>query len=376
MTASYIQLPADSTGKKVQAWSNTVGADTVYTQGNTPTDSSGAEIAVATDGKLDELNGNLGTIANNTPATGQATMTNSVPVTIATDQSAVPVSVSGGATAEKQDTGNTSIASIDSKTPSLGQALAAASVPVILPAATISTLTPPAAITGFSTSARQDTAQTTLDTIAGAVSAGVTQQNLKQVNGVTTQTGLGTAGTGTQRVAVASDSSIILAAGSATIGALTANQTVNVAQINGVTPLMGAGNTGTGSQRVTIATDQVALPSWPTPSGATGQAPSNSSSSAYETNRVAKASAGTLYGFNVHNSSTSSQWIQLHNTTSLPADTAVPVRIWKVLAGATLDVDFGVYGRRMSTGITLCNSSTGPTKTVGSADCYFDVQYV
>jgi hypothetical protein len=53
------------------------------------------------------------------------------------------------ATSGKQDTGNTSVASIDTKTPALGQALAAASVPVILPSATITTLTPPAAITNF-----------------------------------------------------------------------------------------------------------------------------------------------------------------------------------------------------------------------------------
>lgn len=52
------------------------------------------------------------------------------------------------------------LASIKAKTdniPALGQALAAASVPVILPSATITTLTPPAAITGFATSAKQDT---------------------------------------------------------------------------------------------------------------------------------------------------------------------------------------------------------------------------
>lgn len=45
--------------------------------------------------------------------------------------------------------------SIDTKTPTLGQALAASSVPVILPAATIITLTPPAAIMGFATSVKQ-----------------------------------------------------------------------------------------------------------------------------------------------------------------------------------------------------------------------------
>ncbi len=55
----------------------------------------------------------------------------------------------GAATGAKQDTGNTSVASIDTKTPALGQALAAASVPVVLTAAQVTTLTPPAAITGF-----------------------------------------------------------------------------------------------------------------------------------------------------------------------------------------------------------------------------------
>lgn len=44
-----------------------------------------------------------------------------------------------------------STASIDTKTPALGQALAAASTPVVLTAAQITTLTPPAAITGFAT---------------------------------------------------------------------------------------------------------------------------------------------------------------------------------------------------------------------------------
>lgn len=72
----------------------------------------------------------------------------SIPVTMA----AVPT---GGATSAKQDTGNASLTSLDAKAPALGQALAAASVPVVLPAAQITTLTPPAAITGFATSTLQ-----------------------------------------------------------------------------------------------------------------------------------------------------------------------------------------------------------------------------
>jgi hypothetical protein len=87
-----------------------------------------------------------------TPSLGQALMAASVPVTLASDQSTLPVSIAssplptGAATlAEQQsqttllgtidaDTGAiaTSTASIDTKTPALGQALMAASVPVVL----------------------------------------------------------------------------------------------------------------------------------------------------------------------------------------------------------------------------------------------------
>jgi hypothetical protein len=70
-------------------------------------------------------------------------------------------------TAANQTTGNSSLSSIDGKTPALGQALAAASVPVILPSATITTLTPPAAITGFATAANQATANSSLSSIDG-----------------------------------------------------------------------------------------------------------------------------------------------------------------------------------------------------------------
>jgi hypothetical protein len=50
-----------------------------------------------------------------------------------------------------------------------------------------------------------------------------------------------------------------LPTGANVIGALTANQSVNVAQVNGITPLMGNGVTGTGSNRVTLASDGTAI---------------------------------------------------------------------------------------------------------------------
>lgn len=124
---------------------------------------------------------------------------------------------SGAATSAKQDTiiGHvdgieTYLSSLDTKLPSQGQALAAASLPVVLPAAQITTLTPPAAITGFATSAKQDTAQTALDAIKTATEtidnivsgAGINQT---QVGGTNIDTNSGSKSAGTQRVVLATD---------------------------------------------------------------------------------------------------------------------------------------------------------------------------
>lgn len=74
---------------------------------------------------------------------------------------ATPVPVSGPLTdaqlrAVAVPVSNAALTSIDNKTPTLGQQLAAASWPVVLTAAQVATLTPPAAITGFLTEADFD----------------------------------------------------------------------------------------------------------------------------------------------------------------------------------------------------------------------------
>jgi len=104
--------------------------------------------------------------------------------------------------------------------------------------------------------------------------------------------------------------------------------------------------------------------------------PLNATTTVYSSSIIAKASAGTLYGLTGYNSRTSSQFIQIHDASSLPADTAVPTVILFVPANTNFFIDYGNIGRPMTNGIIICNSSTGPTKTIGSPDCWFDIQYL
>lgn len=65
----------------------------------------------------------------------------------------------------------TKLTSIDDKAPALGQALAAASVPVVLSVAQMTTLTPPAAISGFATATNQTSELTLIGAVTETVPA-------------------------------------------------------------------------------------------------------------------------------------------------------------------------------------------------------------
>lgn len=82
-----------------------------------------------------------------------------------------------------------------------------------------------------------------------------------------------------------------------------------------------------------------------------------------------------VYGITVYNSNAGSQFVLMFDSSTLPADTAVPLMTFKVSSQGTLGLYYGEMGRLFRRGIVLCNSSTDTTKTIGSADCLFDVEY-
>ena len=141
-------------------------------------------------------------------------------------------------TSAKQDTGNTSLASLDTKLPAQGQALAAASTPVVLPAAQITALTPPAAITGYATASNQtDKSQFTKIT-DGTDTALVTasgEQNVLETNSAAIKT------------AVETIDNIVSGAG------------INQTQVGGTNIDTNSGTKSAGTQRVVLATDQPQL---------------------------------------------------------------------------------------------------------------------
>lgn len=82
-----------------------------------------------------------------------------------------------------------------------------------------------------------------------------------------------------------------------------------------------------------------------------------------------------VYGFTVYNSNTASQWILMFDRSSVPADNAVPLMAFNVAGSSVLGVYYGRMGRLFRQGLVLCNSTTDTTKTLGTANCFFDVEY-
>lgn len=111
------------------------------------------------------------------------------------------------------------------------------------------------------------------------------------------------------------------------------------------------------------------------PADNTFMAPTNNSSLVFEASRVVKVTAGILFGLTVYNSAAVPQFIQLHDSATVPGAGAIPSTVLFIPAGVSQSFEFGVHGRAFNIGIVVCNSSTAPTRTAGAADCFFDPRF-
>lgn len=173
-------------------------ASGMYASGN---GNSIADILDVMGGVISNIQSFTFSIDNKTPSLGQALSAASVPVVIASNQSAVPVSLggaylgvsvtasalpTGAATSALQTTGNTSLSSMDTKTPALGQANMAGSVPVTLasnqgPVAVTGTVTLAPGYVGV-TLVAQSQAITVAGTVTTVPPSGYTGVSLTAIN--------------------------------------------------------------------------------------------------------------------------------------------------------------------------------------------------
>jgi hypothetical protein len=82
-----------------------------------------------------------------------------------------------------------------------------------------------------------------------------------------------------------------------------------------------------------------------------------------------------VYGFTVYNTNAAAQYLNVFDANAVPADATVPLLSWALAAHSGVGFGFTPRGRQFQTGLVLCNSSTDTAKTIGSADCFFDVQF-
>jgi hypothetical protein len=104
--------------------------------------------------------------------------------------------------------------------------------------------------------------------------------------------------------------------------------------------------------------------------------PANASSSKLEASHFVLSGAGYLLSFVVSNTNASAQFIQFFDQTQAPGSGAVPRVVFTVSGSADRVVSYPLPGRLFYAGIWVANSSTSATLTAGSADCFFDVQYL
>lgn len=254
--------------------------------------------------------------------------------------------ITAPATSANQGTMIGSLSSIDTKLPTQGQALAAASMPVVLPAAQITSLTPPAAITNYANETGGN-----LATLAGIVSS--SKASVKTADG-----DIASIGAKTDAKNTATDATSV-----SMISLL--KQISAMVQAPATTPITGTvqpGNTQNTTPWLTALSANT---------GAVG--PSVNYQSALTNTKVAvKTSAGNLYGLHIYNPNNVVTYIQIFNKASanITLGTTAPDFVLAVPPNGWLDdpassVPIWAFGTACTiVATTTPSGSTAPTNSL------------
>jgi hypothetical protein len=166
--------------------------------------------------------------------------------------------------------------------------------------------------------------------------------------------------------------------------ALPANQSVNVSQMNGVAVTMNNGTAGTGVQRVAVASDNTPFETIPVATATTTDGASTcyitSAASTNSTN--CKGSAGNVYVIHVTNTTTTNYFLRMYNLSSAPTCSSSTGFVETIPAlGAS--ANGGINGRTMSvpdaygTGIGFCLTGGGSStdNTNAATGVYVTIKY-
>lgn len=102
--------------------------------------------------------------------------------------------------------------------------------------------------------------------------------------------------------------------------------------------------------------------------------PKDAATAAYANSLIVKATAGMLYGISGYNSG-GSQFVQVFDAATLPANGAVPKIMFFVPANSNFSWDGGDASFPFATGIVIAVSTTGPSLTLGAATAWINALY-
>lgn len=203
-------------------------------------------------------------------------------------------------------------------------------------------------VSTLATSAKQDTGNTSLasiktdaDIIAGAVTANVLQDNLKQVGGTTVDTNSGNKSAGTQRVVIATDQPVLPISDNG--GSLTIDAPLATPAFATLTP------NATGGWSTFLATS------------------SDGSTALTNAAQVIKGSAGTFGGYYIYNPNAVAIYVHIYNVAaaSVTVGTTNPQNTFCIPASQAANIEF-TNGINFSTAMSCAATTTGPGNTAPS----------